>query len=185
MKDLLQRCSENTGYDEETVKKITFCFLRIVTDRLSAGDTVDLGSEFGIIRRCTDSNVEKNSDISLFEINRDMDSFRESDSLKCELRTTEQAVEIAVSPIGLLETLQCRAGCMYLSDLHAPSTMPLIRGALRKIEPDSFDLKEWTDAVLYITGKKREFRTQADAAEFLSNFPYASTHLGDEDYKVH
>lgn len=57
-------------------------------------------------------------------------------------------------PLDLLEVLQYKTGCMYLSDLHNPDNMHLVRHALREIIPEFFSLREWTDAVCYITGQK-------------------------------
>lgn len=69
---------------------------------------------------------------------------------------------------GLLEVLQCRIGCMYLSDLRIPSNLPLVRHALRKIDAERFALHEWNDAVRYITGKKLSFDQVSDAAGYLA-----------------
>lgn len=71
---------------------------------------------------------------------------------------------------GLLEFLQLQAGCMYLSDLHTPSHFPRIQRALRKITPDHYALREWNDAVWYITGQPCRFVSPRDAAEYLAGW---------------
>lgn len=58
-------------------------------------------------------------------------------------------------------------GCMYLSDLHLPSNLPLIRHTLHTIDPQSYPLKEWNDAVCYITGQAIQFTDPKDAAAYL------------------
>lgn len=72
-----------------------------------------------------------------------------------------------VPSIGLLEFLQKQVGCIYVSDLHIPSNLPLIKSALRKIEPDIYGLREWDDAVCYLTGQDSNFENQRDAAKYL------------------
>lgn len=71
---------------------------------------------------------------------------------------------------GLLEVLQYQTGCMYLSDLHIPDRMPLILHALRKINPESYHLREWTDAVCYITGQNVRFERISDAVRYLEEY---------------
>lgn len=87
--------------------------------------------------------------------------FQESSKLRSGLKS---------SPIGLLESIQVQVGCMYLSDLHIPYNLPLVQSALRKIEPDSYPLREWNDAVCYITGQELHFESQRDAAKYLMNW---------------
>lgn len=69
--------------------------------------------------------------------------------------------------MGLLETLQCRVGCMYLSDLRAPSNQPFMFHALRKIDAGGFALQEWNDAVRYLTGDDVSFNRVSDAYDYL------------------
>lgn len=74
----------------------------------------------------------------------------------------------AVPMLGLLETLQCRAGCACISDLKIPSNLPFVRHALRGIDPDAFGVDEWNDAVRYITGRDMGFSCGGVAAEYLA-----------------
>ena len=74
------------------------------------------------------------------------------------------------SMLGLLEQLSFQTGCMYLSDLHNPNLLPLIQHAAGKIIPQDYSLWDWEDAVHYITGQKRPFESQAEAAAFLREF---------------
>lgn len=76
-------------------------------------------------------------------------------------------------PACLLEVLQFRVGCMYLSDLHIPANFPLIRRQLQKIDPVCFSLRDWNDAVAYITGEKACFDSPAQAAAYLETWPSA------------
>lgn len=71
--------------------------------------------------------------------------------------------------IGLLGTLTMKAGCMYLSDLH---TVPLylIQHTLRSLQPKAFSLREWNDAVNYITQEHILFTEVEQAAEYLQHY---------------
>ena len=48
MERLLQYCSKETGYEQQEVETIIVCFLDKISQELSEGHTVDLGSCFGI-----------------------------------------------------------------------------------------------------------------------------------------
>lgn len=67
---------------------------------------------------------------------------------------------------GLLDLLAAKAGCLVLSDLKFKSLIE-IQYLLRKIHENDFSLKEWNDAVQYLTGKKIRFSTQKQAADYL------------------
>lgn len=69
--------------------------------------------------------------------------------------------------LELLEYLSLRAGCMYLSDLHQSKYRFSIQHALRGLSPEWFSLKEWNDAVAYITRQDRSFETEEQAQQFL------------------
>lgn len=66
-------------------------------------------------------------------------------------------------PLGLLVYLSLQAGCLYLSDLPQPKYRFSIQHALRGLSPDWFSLKEWNDAVAYITRQERSFETEEQA----------------------
>lgn len=72
--------------------------------------------------------------------------------------------------LGLLEYIAANAGCQYLSDLSYPCRPPLysIARIVRKIDPAQYSLREWADAVHYITGQEREFASAEQAARYLS-----------------
>ena len=55
---------------------------------------------------------------------------------------------------SLLELLAGEMGCLYLSDLRALGGADRLRlaRALEKIEPREEDLREWNDALAYLTG---------------------------------
>lgn len=168
MKDLLYECSKNTGCDEKTVENVVTCFLSTVANRLSEGCAVDLGDDFGnfIIKERTGS-VPENSPRTP-KASRSKVFFRESSELRRRLKS--HSVDCYAPSLGLLESIQVQVGCMYLSDLHIPSNLPLVQRALRKIEPDSYPLREWNDAVCYITGQELHFENQRDAAKYLMNW---------------
>ena len=76
--------------------------------------------------------------------------------------------------VGLLEALHAQIGCMYLSDLPKPELFPLIQQELWKCIPEQFSLREWCDAVHYLTGERRTFADQQTAADFLRNYEASS-----------
>ena len=59
---------------------------------------------------------------------------------------------------------------MVLSDLHDFKNLLLIRTTLHSLEPSMFDLKEWNDAVAYITGKNLSFSNGEQALEYLLSY---------------
>lgn len=69
--------------------------------------------------------------------------------------------------LGLLEYLSFKVGCMYLSDLRYSKHLYNIKHVLRSIDPNIYSLKEWNDAVNYITGEKYEFDNVNEALDFL------------------
>lgn len=71
---------------------------------------------------------------------------------------------------GLLETLSAKAGCLYLSDLHQPDRLVLVKHALYKMDPDRYSIREWTDAVNYITGQSLCFKDRTEAVEYLETY---------------
>lgn len=48
LEELLQYCSEETGYEKQEVETIIGCFLDKITQELSEGQSVDLGACFGV-----------------------------------------------------------------------------------------------------------------------------------------
>lgn len=70
---------------------------------------------------------------------------------------------------GLLETIQLTAGCGYLSDLHKTVNFQKIRTAVSTLLPDAYSLKEWKEAVFYITKKTCECQDVYTAKEILIN----------------
>ncbi|WP_411335838.1 hypothetical protein [Ruminococcus gauvreauii] len=70
----------------------------------------------------------------------------------------------------LLEYVAERVGCTYLSDLHQPQELPCIQQVIRKMEPQLYDLREWKNAVQYITGESMEFETPEQAAGYLQDY---------------
>lgn len=71
---------------------------------------------------------------------------------------------------GLLDVLVSQTGCMYLSDLHNPNFLPAVQRALCRISPEQFELREWQDAVEYITGERFSFKSPKQAADYLKNY---------------
>lgn len=72
--------------------------------------------------------------------------------------------------VGLLEYLQLKVGCMYLSDLHLPTNLLLVQRAVLCLDPEDYSLEEWDDAVKYITGQAIPFTDVKQATLFLQNY---------------
>ena len=68
---------------------------------------------------------------------------------------------------GLLETLAMKIGCSYLSELHTSYRFREICREIKKLDMEKFSMKEWNDAVDYITGEKVVFSSPEDAREYL------------------
>ncbi|MFQ6862869.1 MAG: hypothetical protein ACLROI_09975 [Beduini sp.] len=52
----------------------------------------------------------------------------------------------------LIEQLAADLGYEYISDLHRPQLLPEIQMLIGSYDSQSYSLKEWKDAVQYITG---------------------------------
>ena len=65
--------------------------------------------------------------------------------------------------VGLLEILAFRSGCMYLSDLRflSPEQRRYLAQRLDRLTPRQEDIREWNDALNYLTGAPPEDTAQA------------------------
>lgn len=71
---------------------------------------------------------------------------------------------------GLLELLAFKAGCLYISELRCLRRLPMLWHAIRSISPEQYSLREWSDAVQYITGQEYVFQDQIQAAALLETY---------------
>ena len=55
----------------------------------------------------------------------------------------------------------------YISDLRLPAHRPLIKGALKKIEPKSFALEEWQAFAQYLNDDIKEFASAVEIWQYL------------------
>ena len=69
--------------------------------------------------------------------------------------------------MGLLEILAFKSSCMYLSDLRFHKNLPSVQHALQEIDPECYCLREWNDAVQYLTGENMNFSTREEALNYL------------------
>ena len=67
---------------------------------------------------------------------------------------------------SLLEELAGQFGYVYLSDLHRTGRRELSR-CLRDVPAEAYSLREWNDAVEYLTGKKIHASGRSEAKESL------------------
>lgn len=67
---------------------------------------------------------------------------------------------------GLLEEVCLRAGCRYLSDIKQCSWERL-QQALSEIPVELYSLREWGDAVQYLTGETKMIETKEQAVKLL------------------
>lgn len=68
---------------------------------------------------------------------------------------------------SLLDYIAEKTGCSYLSDLHNKGRTGQIYEVIAGIAPSDYDLKEWEDAVRYITSTMASFDDSSQAAEYL------------------
>ncbi|MBS7007463.1 hypothetical protein [Anaerostipes sp.] len=68
---------------------------------------------------------------------------------------------------NLLEYLAEEAGCQELSDLPTSFWFPVACFIAGSVQPDQYSLKEWNEAVRYLTGVKIRFFSQRKAQKFL------------------
>ena len=67
----------------------------------------------------------------------------------------------------LLHILSERTGCMYLSDLKFIRDTQKIKSELEKLSPQDFPVKQWNDAINYLTETKVDFSSEMEAKNFL------------------
>lgn len=67
----------------------------------------------------------------------------------------------------LLHILSERTGCMYLSDLKFIRDSQKIKSELEKLSPQDFPVKQWNDAINYLTETKVDFSSEMEAKNFL------------------
>lgn len=68
----------------------------------------------------------------------------------------------------LLETLQKRLGCLYLSDLHTDNfRLRAIREALN-IPPGDYPPEQWQEAACYLLGRNSPSATVGELREMLA-----------------
>ena len=71
---------------------------------------------------------------------------------------------------GLLDCLIQLVGCNYLSDMHSDEYIPFVCKAVSQLNEDDYSVREWNDAVYYITKVKREFKDPTDAKAFIEEW---------------
>ena len=67
---------------------------------------------------------------------------------------------------SLLEELAGQLGYVYLSDLHRTERRELSR-CLRAVPAEAYSLREWTDAVQFLSGNAIHASTPTAAKQFL------------------
>ena len=67
----------------------------------------------------------------------------------------------------LLHILSERTGCMYLSDLKFIRDTQKIKSELEKLSPQDFPVKQWNDAINYLTETQVDFSSEMEAKNFL------------------
>lgn len=69
--------------------------------------------------------------------------------------------------MDLLDRLTILTQCAYISDLRGMNCRRSISKAVRLISAKDYSLKEWNDAVFYITSKKVHFKCVEEARKEL------------------
>lgn len=75
---------------------------------------------------------------------------------------------LSASKAALLETLRERVGYTYLSDLRRNGRAAHLRDVIASLDPASFPVTEWNDAVVYLTGSRMVFKNAEDAKRFFA-----------------
>ena len=69
--------------------------------------------------------------------------------------------------MDLLDRLTVLTQCAYISDLRVVNYRRSISKAVCAIPTEDYSLKEWNDAVFYITGKQAYYKSAEDARKVL------------------
>lgn len=74
--------------------------------------------------------------------------------------------------MSFLDAMAVQAGCMYLSDLHYLNDYQRghLAQSLEETSPQKADLRDWNDALEYITGKNTPCSSAEQAKAALLNF---------------
>ena len=67
----------------------------------------------------------------------------------------------------LLEKLSQDLDCLYLSDLRSPLRAGELERAAENLNAAAYSLREWADAINYITGQDKEFQSPQEAKNYL------------------
>ncbi|MBC8577019.1 hypothetical protein [Yanshouia hominis] len=67
----------------------------------------------------------------------------------------------------LLDELYRHSGCGFLSDLPREENREGLQRALLAVEPDSFSMKAWEEAVFYLCGSRKHFEAASAARDYL------------------
>ena len=63
---------------------------------------------------------------------------------------------------SLLDIIQKKAGCLYLSDVRTPAFRTAVKKAIESIAPESRSVREWNEAAYYILRRRRHFTSQGE-----------------------
>ncbi len=74
---------------------------------------------------------------------------------------------VKTGAMGLLDILAAKNGCMYLSNLAGTGSNMFLFHHLYEISAQDFSLREWEDAVSYLTGQNRTFADPEQAKQYL------------------
>ena len=82
--------------------------------------------------------------------------------------------------LSLVDYAAYVAGCTYFSDLHNLDTVGKRKNAraLEKVEPDTFPLREWNDALAYLVRAGPQ-QTPASARELLIDHLFCASDTGN------
>ncbi len=76
--------------------------------------------------------------------------------------------------MSLLDYLAQRAGCLFLSDLREPDQrkQSLLLHTLERLAPEDAPLKEWNDALIYLTEASPAETAQEARTQLLARLGY-------------
>ena len=67
----------------------------------------------------------------------------------------------------LIEQIAADLGCEYISDLHRPQLLIEIQRLIRSYDSQSYSLKEWKEAIVYITGSSCRMCDNEEIKQYL------------------
>lgn len=70
---------------------------------------------------------------------------------------------------GLLENILKDSSLNYISDLSGRAGETSVRNAIKRVHLEDYEVKEWTEAVEYLTGGEKRLSSMEEIRDFIHN----------------